>query len=64
MVYDSPNEALMEILGRLSKKKIKLQKSLIETEIEIKLIEKQLTGGASLDEWFVKQVEIRNDAQE
>ena len=46
------NELAYEVMDNLLKKKIRLQKQLIETEFQIKLVEKQITGGASLDFWF------------
>jgi len=42
----------LEVMNNLLKKKVRLQKQLLETEYQIKLVEKQITGGASLDYWF------------
>lgn len=52
MVYDSVLEVSTEVLKKLVDKKNRLLKQLIETEYEIQVVEKQITGGASLDIWF------------
>lgn len=51
-MYDSIGDVTFGVLERLTKKRTNLLKQLMETELEIKLVEKQLTGGASLDNWF------------
>lgn len=51
-MYESVLEVSSEVLKKLVNKKEKLLKQLIETEYEIKVVEKHLTGGASLDTWF------------
>lgn len=51
-MYDSVTQVSTEVLKKLVDKKNRLLKQLIETEYEIKVVEKHLTGGASLDMWF------------
>lgn len=61
MVYEDVAEAKFDLLTDLLKKKERLQNNLIKVEIEIKLLEKDLQGGASLDKYlsddFLKKVE-------
>lgn len=64
MTYADATEALSEILLKLTKKRLRLQDQLIETEIEIKLVEKELTGGASLDKYFTEKLNEKLDNED
>lgn len=48
--YDTESDAKMDLLEDLLKKKDRLQKNLDKCNIELKLLDKDLRGGASLDE--------------
>jgi hypothetical protein len=56
MVYEDVAEAKFDLLTDLLKKKERLQNNLIKVEIEIKLLEKDLQGGASLDKYLSDDV--------
>ena len=56
MVYEDVAEAKLDLLTDLLKKKERLQNNLIKVEIEIKLLEKDLQGGASLDKYLSDDV--------
>lgn len=52
MSYNNTGEAIQDLFMDLLKKRERLQKNLVKTEIEIQLVQKQMNGGASLDEYF------------
>jgi hypothetical protein len=56
MVYEDVAEAKFDLLTDLLNKKERLQNNLIKVEIEIKLLEKDLQGGASLDKYLSDDV--------
>ena len=59
MVYENETDAKMDLLSELLKKEAKLQNNLIKTRLNIRILEKDIQGGASLDNVFEEDIARR-----